>query len=58
MKLTDKRFWILMISIITISCNYQLSKPDTETANISQSVENTFFCIQGISEEEYVQANI
>lgn len=54
MKLTDKRFWILMISIITISCNNQSSKLAPETA---QSVGNAIFCIQEISKEEYLQAN-
>lgn len=57
MKLTDKRFWILMISIIAISCNNQSSKFDTETANTAQFVGNAIFCVQEISEEEYMQAN-
>lgn len=57
MKLTDKSFWILMISIIAISCNNQSSKLDTETANTAQSVENAIFCVQEISEEEYMQAS-
>ena len=53
MKLTDKRFWILMISIIAISCNNQSSKLGTETANTAQSAGNAIFCVQEISEEEY-----
>lgn len=57
MKLTDKRFWILMISIIAISCNNQSSKLGTETANTPQSGGNAVFCVQEISEEEYMQAN-
>ncbi len=57
MKLIDKRFWILIISIITISCNNQSSKLDTETANTAQSIGNAIFCIQEISEEEYMHAN-
>lgn len=57
MKLTDKRFWILMISIIAISCNNQSSKLSTGTANTSQSAGNAIFCVQEICEEEYMQAN-
>lgn len=57
MKLIDKRFWILIIPIITISCNNQSSKLDTETANTAQSIGNAIFCIQEISEEEYMHAN-
>ena len=57
MKLTDKRFWILMISIIAISCNNQSSKLGTETANTAQSAGNAIFCAQEISEEEYMHAN-
>lgn len=57
MKLTDKRFWILMISIIAISCNNQSSKLDAATDNAAQYVKNAIFCVQEISEEEYLQAN-
>lgn len=57
MKLTDKRFWILMISIIAISCNNQSSKLDAATDNAAQYVENAIFCVQEISEEEYMHAN-
>ena len=46
-----------MISIIAISCNNQSSKLGTETANIAQSSGNAIFCVQEISEEEYLQAN-
>lgn len=49
MKLSDKRFWILMISIIAISCN--------KIQNTAQSAGNAIFCVQEISEEEYMHAN-
>lgn len=46
-----------MISIIAISCNNQSSKLDAATDNAAQYVENAIFCVQEISEEEYMHAN-
>ena len=54
MKLTDKRFWILLIPIIIISCN---SNSKEVNADSDVAVAQAVFSVEKISKEEYIQAD-
>lgn len=53
MKLTDKRFWILLIPIIVISCN---SNSKEVNADSNVAVAQAIFSVEKISKEEFLQA--
>lgn len=53
MKLTYKRFWILLLSIIIISCN---SNSIRINADSNIEVAQAVFSVEKISKEEFIQA--
>ncbi len=54
MKLTDKRFWILFIPIIIISCNSNSKEVNTDS---NVAVAQAIFSVEKISIEEFMQAD-
>ena len=54
MKLTDKRFWILFIPIIIISCNSNSKEVNTDS---NVAVAQAIFSVEKISKEEFMQAD-